>query len=79
MFRERTAPLKGSSAAQLDLESVFSGKEFQRIQPKKLQMIGNFPVKNRAFPHIVSHLTGSKQTTFRNFGETTLRSDGPCH
>src|SRR6266581_8182082 len=32
---------KGSSAAQLNLESVFLCKEFQGIQPKKLQMIGN--------------------------------------
>src|SRR6266478_5206567 len=51
---------KDSSAAQLNLESVFLCKEFQRIQPKKLQMIGNFPVKNRAFPHILSHLTSSQ-------------------
>src|SRR5438445_3622669 len=51
---------KGSSAAQLNLESVFLCEEFQRIQPKKLQMIGNFPVKNRAFPHIFPHLAGSQ-------------------
>src|SRR2546426_318644 len=51
---------KSGSAAQLNLESVFLCEEFQRIQPKKLQMIGNFPIKNRAFSHIFPHLAGSQ-------------------